>query len=216
MPKRLRPVAADRKGPGFVFGAAALSLAAAIAHYSAPPLSPPAEVTRDTVQAPAQPTAALKPPVPARKGGGLNAAALPAVPPRQSAGTTIAALPAVPMPDRKPVMTKTPATAMKPAVQTGRASWYDFSTRKTASGEVMDGAGLTAAHRSLPFGTEVLIENLKNGRAVVVRINDRGPFARGRIIDVSKEAAEALGMIRDGVATVRVSPAGGFVAASAE
>jgi rare lipoprotein A len=69
----------------------------------------------------------------------------------------------------------------------------------------MDGAALTAAHRFLPFGTKVRIENVTNARSVVVRINDRGPFVAGRIIDVSKAAAEALDMIADGVADVRLS-----------
>jgi rare lipoprotein A (peptidoglycan hydrolase) len=77
--------------------------------------------------------------------------------------------------------------------ETGRASWYDFTTA-TASGEVMDGDRLTAAHRTLPPGSRVLVENLANGRSVVVRINDRGPV-KGRIIDVSRAAAEALGMV---------------------
>jgi rare lipoprotein A len=88
--------------------------------------------------------------------------------------------------------------------QTGRASWYALQTA-TASGEVMDGDGLTAAHRTLPLGSKVKVENLDNGRAIVVRINDRGPFAKDRIIDLSKQAAEELGMVEDGVANVRVS-----------
>lgn len=88
--------------------------------------------------------------------------------------------------------------------QTGHASWYAFSSR-TASGEQMDASAMTAAHPSLPYGTQVLVENLSNGRSVVVRINDRGPFTGGRIIDVSKAAAATLGMMDAGVATVRVS-----------
>ena len=90
------------------------------------------------------------------------------------------------------------------APETGRASWYDFTTA-TASGEVMDGDGLTAAHPTLPLGSHVLVENLENGRSVVVRINDRGPVVKGRIIDVSRGAAEKLGMVDSGVAKVRVS-----------
>src|SRR6185369_15590992 len=82
---------------------------------------------------------------------------------------------------------------IRPA-ETGRASWYDFKTA-TASGEIMDGDALTAAHRTLPLGSHVLVENLANGRSVVV----------GRIIDVSRAAAESLGMLRAGVAKVRVS-----------
>jgi rare lipoprotein A len=92
-----------------------------------------------------------------------------------------------------------------PLPETGRASWYDFDG-DTASGEDMDGEALTAAHPSLPLGSRVRVENLDNGRAVVVRINDRGPSAKDRIIDVSKAAAEQLGMIEAGVARVRVSP----------
>jgi rare lipoprotein A len=68
----------------------------------------------------------------------------------------------------------------------------------------MDEDALTAAHPSLPLGTKVLVENLDNGRSVVVRINDRGPFAGNRIIDVSKAAAEKLDMMADGVANVRI------------
>jgi peptidoglycan lytic transglycosylase len=88
--------------------------------------------------------------------------------------------------------------------QTGRASWYDLEA-KTASGEAMDGEALTAAHPSLPFGSKVTVANLDNGRSVVVRINDRGPF-NGRIIDVSRAAAEQLGMLGTGVARVSVNP----------
>ena len=89
--------------------------------------------------------------------------------------------------------------------KTGRASWYSIAS-KTASGEQMDSDEMTAAHPSLPFGTQVQVENLDNGRTVTVRVNDRGPFVGERIIDVSKAAAKELGMIVDGVATVRISP----------
>jgi rare lipoprotein A len=95
--------------------------------------------------------------------------------------------------------------------QTGRASWYDLEA-KTASGEAMDGEALTAAHPSLPFGSKVRVANLDNGRSVVVRINDRGPFGNGRIIDVSRAAAEQLGMIGTGVARVSVNPVDAAVA----
>jgi rare lipoprotein A len=90
------------------------------------------------------------------------------------------------------------------AEQVGHASWYALRSR-TASGEMMNPSEMTAAHRSLPFGTRVLVENLSNGRSVVVRINDRGPFVKGRIIDVSKAAASSLGMLGSGTAQVRVS-----------
>jgi rare lipoprotein A len=94
------------------------------------------------------------------------------------------------------------------ATQVGQASWYALHSR-TASGEMMNPSELTAAHRSLPFGTKVLVENLNNGRTVVVRINDRGPFTGGRIIDLSKAAAANIGMIDSGVAKVRVTHSGG-------
>jgi rare lipoprotein A len=97
--------------------------------------------------------------------------------------------------------------------QTGRASWYDLEA-KTASGEAMDGEALTAAHPSLPFGSKVRVANLDNGRSVVVRINDRGPFSKGRIIDVSRAAAKQLGMIGAGVARVSVNPVDDAVASA--
>ena len=84
--------------------------------------------------------------------------------------------------------TTLPATA-----QVGAASWYG-SGHRTANGEHFNPNGMTAAHRSLPFGTRVRVENRRTGRSVVVRINDRGPFARGRIIDLSRGSARALGM----------------------
>lgn len=83
------------------------------------------------------------------------------------------------------------------AKQCGSASWYAL-TSITASGERMNPSAMTAAHRSLPFGSMVTVTNLKNGRSVTVRINDRGPFIRGRVIDLSKAAARKLGFIRAG------------------
>jgi len=90
--------------------------------------------------------------------------------------------------------------------QEGLASYYGekFHGRKTASGEVFNMYEMTAAHRTLPFGTYVRVTNLENGRSVVVRINDRGPFAKGRIIDLSYAAAKRLGMVHSGVAKVRI------------
>ncbi len=92
----------------------------------------------------------------------------------------------------------------------GRASWYGrrFHGRRTASGETFNAYSHTAAHRSLPFGTRVRVTNLNNGRSVVVRINDRGPYSGGRIIDLSRAAAEAIGMLRTGTAPVRVEVLG--------
>ncbi len=90
--------------------------------------------------------------------------------------------------------------------QTGMASWYGkkFNGRPTASGEIFDMYKLTAAHKKLPFGTRVRVTNLKNGKSVVVKVNDRGPFVRGRIIDLSYAAAKKIKMINDGVVKVRV------------
>ncbi|MGH8329634.1 MAG: septal ring lytic transglycosylase RlpA family protein [Pseudomonas fluorescens] len=90
--------------------------------------------------------------------------------------------------------------------KTGVASYYGAKHhgKRTASGERFNKNSLTAAHRQLPFGTRVRITNLNNDRSCVVRINDRGPYSRGRLIDVSREAAEQLGMLRSGTAKVRV------------
>lgn len=90
--------------------------------------------------------------------------------------------------------------------KTGLASWYgaDFHGGRTASGEVYDKNVLSAAHKTLPLPSYVRVTNLDNDSSVVVRVNDRGPFVSGRIIDVSKKAAEMLDMTRDGVANVRV------------
>ena len=92
------------------------------------------------------------------------------------------------------------------AEMVGIASWYGgkFHGRTTASGEPFNMNAMTAAHRSLPFGTRVRVTNLENGRSVVLRINDRGPYAKRRIIDVSRHAAEHLGFLHDGLAKVRV------------
>ena len=86
----------------------------------------------------------------------------------------------------------------------GLASWYGgkFHGRLTSSGEVFDTNELTAAHRTLPFGTRVKVTNLENGKSVVVKINDRGPFVEPRILDLSRAAAEELGMVNTGVARV--------------
>lgn len=97
--------------------------------------------------------------------------------------------------------------ARRGAVTRGLAAWYGakFHGRRTASGERFDRRALTAAHRTLPFGTRVRVTNLANGRSVIVRINDRGPYGRrNRIIDVSEAAARRLGMLRSGVARVEI------------
>jgi rare lipoprotein A len=94
---------------------------------------------------------------------------------------------------------------MATRVQNGQASWYGpgFHGRRTASGETFNTNDLTAAHRTLPFGTRVRVVNERNGQSVVVRINDRGPYAHGRVIDLSRASARALGI--SGVGTVAVS-----------
>ena len=91
------------------------------------------------------------------------------------------------------------------SIQSGGASWYGpgFHGKKTASGERFNTHALTAAHRSLAFGSRVRVTNARTGRSVVVRINDRGPFAGGRVIDLSKAAAQAVGI--SGVGRVKLT-----------
>jgi rare lipoprotein A len=86
--------------------------------------------------------------------------------------------------------------------ETGMASYYRGG--RTSSGEITGPKGLTAAHRTLPFGTTVLITNVRNGKTVIVRITDRGPYGRGRIIDISRAAARELDMIEIGTTIVSV------------
>lgn len=98
--------------------------------------------------------------------------------------------------------------------EVGIASWYgrDFHGRKTSNGETYNMYAETAAHKTLPMGTHVLVRNLENGRQTVVRINDRGPFVKGRIIDLSLRAAQQLGMAKCGTARVEVIALGEAVA----
>jgi len=116
-----------------------------------------------------------------------------------------------PKPEAKPETKPAPRPEAKPESgpgggQTGEASWYGepHHGRTTASGESYDMNQLTAAHRTLPLGTRVLVTNLKNGRAVEVRINDRGPSVEGRIIDLSFAAAKELGAVPSGTIPVRI------------
>jgi rare lipoprotein A len=99
-----------------------------------------------------------------------------------------------------------PFGAARANVQEGAVSWYgaQFHDRQTANGERFDMGALTMAHPTLPFGTRVRVTNLRNGRSVVVRVNDRGPFVGHRIADVSRGAAAELGMVSRGVARVRI------------
>lgn len=100
------------------------------------------------------------------------------------------------------VVSNNPAHAFK---QCGKASWYAGPTNTTASGERLRHGANTAAHKSLPFGTKVRITNKRNGRSLVVRINDRGPFIRGRIIDLTRGGAKRLGFINAGVTNVCIT-----------
>ena len=92
----------------------------------------------------------------------------------------------------------------------GIASWYgpDFHSKKTSNGEIYDMYDMTAAHKTLPMNTVVQVENLENGKTIIVRINDRGPFVKGRIIDLSNKAAHEIDMVRRGTAKVKVSVLG--------
>lgn len=101
-------------------------------------------------------------------------------------------------------------TLIVTSVLTGMASWYGpgFNGRRSASGEVFNQNALTAAHRNLPFGTEVRVTNLGNGRQVIVRINDRGPYAHGRVLDLSAGAAQAIGLMSSGVGMVQLEVLG--------
>lgn len=99
-----------------------------------------------------------------------------------------------------------PRVSTRRYVEVGYASYYgrEFAGRKTASGEFYDPKKLTCAHPRLPFGTYVKVTNLENGRSVILRVNDRGPSKKGRIIDVSEKAAEILGFKGKGTAKVKV------------
>jgi rare lipoprotein A len=107
----------------------------------------------------------------------------------------------------EPVVTTEPVAETKPAhpqkTLQGFASYYSRG-QKTASGEMFNERGMTAAHRTLPFGTRVRVTSLESGRSVTVRINDRGPYVNGRIVDVSRAAAESIGMIDRGVTKVKL------------
>ncbi|PAV47668.1 septal ring lytic transglycosylase RlpA family lipoprotein [Pseudomonas sp. HAR-UPW-AIA-41] len=113
----------------------------------------------------------------------------------------------------KPVAQAAPPVRPQPRYQLigqGKASYYAarLNGRRTASGERLDNADLTGAHRELPFGSLVRVTNLANQQSVIVRINDRGPHGGGRIIDVSRQAAEQLGMLRSGTAQVKLEQLG--------
>jgi rare lipoprotein A (peptidoglycan hydrolase) len=102
--------------------------------------------------------------------------------------------------------TEHPQSGAAKVEQTGEASWYGpgFHGKQTASGEVFDQNDMTAAHRTLPLGTKAEVTNVETGESVEVTINDRGPYAKGRVIDLSKAAAKEIGMAKDGTATVKI------------
>jgi rare lipoprotein A len=108
--------------------------------------------------------------------------------------------------DVRPEAQQAGPPASPAAFQVGLASWYGefHHGRPTASGETFDLSQLTAAHRTLPLGTQLRVTNLENGRVVRVRVNDRGPYVTGRVLDLSHEAARRLDMIERGVAPVRL------------
>ena len=135
-----------------------------------------------------------------------EAPAVPGAVPRAVPGT----IPATQRPYTIKGKTYYPLPSSEGYVEKGIASWYggQFHGRKTSNGEVYDMHEVTAAHKTLPMNTLVLVENLENGKEMVVRVNDRGPFVKGRIIDLSKTAAGKLGMINNGTAQVRVSALG--------
>jgi rare lipoprotein A len=121
-----------------------------------------------------------------------------------------AAIPATQRPYQIRGKTYSPLPSAEGFQETGLASWYgkDFHGKKTSNGETYDMYGGTAAHKTLPMNTHVLVQNLENGREMVVRINDRGPFVKGRIIDLTHTAAKELDIIRKGTARVKITALG--------
>jgi rare lipoprotein A len=117
-----------------------------------------------------------------------------------------AVTPYFPETQEAPPPAKLPAPSQPTIAETGLASWYGrgFHRKLTASGEVFDQDKFTAAHRTLPWGSRVKVTNLGNGKSVEVRINDRGPFGKGRVIDLSRAAARVLDMVGSGVTRVRI------------
>ncbi len=148
--------------------------------------------------------------------GASSAAAPDAGALRVDPATSVAVIELVPL--QPSVEVTAPAPAFEPAVETpsapqetalgrGSASYYaaKFHGRRTANGETFNNTAMTAAHRTLPFGSLVRVSNPANGKTVVVRINDRGPFTPGRMLDVSRAAADELGLVARGHATVELA-----------
>lgn len=132
----------------------------------------------------------------------------------QDASVPLPALPyapteTAPVPGPQAPASQTPAVApagRRTTIQIGTASWYGpgFHGRETASGETFNQHALTAAHRTLPLGTEATVTNLETGQSVRVKINDRGPYVPGRHLDLSRAAARQIGLTRKGVAKVKI------------
>ncbi len=130
------------------------------------------------------------PPPPARRSGGSTTARR--APPRTSA------------PTKPPADDNVPAFGKASSVEIGMASWYAPNGRRSANGDIYDGNSLTAAHRTLPLGTTIRVTNLSTNQSATVRVTDRGPFVRGRVLDLSTAAAKLTGVYRMGVAQVRI------------
>jgi rare lipoprotein A len=130
----------------------------------------------------------------------------PAPPARRSEMQPSANVPPPPEIKQAPPVATIPEPSQPILTETGLASWYGarHHGKRTANGEVFNQNQFTAAHPTLPWGTRVKVINLDNGNTVDVRINDRGPFKQGRIIDVSRAAARALGIVQRGIAMVRI------------
>jgi rare lipoprotein A len=118
----------------------------------------------------------------------------------------VAPAPATPALVTPPALSSATAVAGPVYRETGVASWYgkDFQGRKTASGEVFDMYGMSAAHRTLPLGTVIRVTNLENYKSLTVRVNDRGPFVKNRFLELSYGAAKELGFVAQGTATVKI------------
>lgn len=160
------------------------------------PAAPAASVVTPPQPVPASPVAASEAPV------DTPLHDVPALPSTQKG------MSALPPSDQGNVASLEPQLVVRPSrfVQTGIASWYGpgFHGKRTANGEIYDQNALTAAHQSLPLGTNVMVTNIENRRAIEVRINDRGPFVEGRIIDLSLAAAKSIGVYAPGTAPVRI------------
>jgi rare lipoprotein A len=130
-----------------------------------------------------------------------SVAQTPAAPPPAAVPPAAAQAPAAAPPPAAAPAPSTPAPAAAAGVEKGKLAWYGrkFAGRRTASGEAYNPDALTMAHKTLPFGTRVKVTNLSNQRSVVLRVNDRGPTQADRVGDVSRAAAQRLGMVKSGV-----------------